>query len=473
MTVETQTNGGVKQKLDWATFSNVVNGKLVQTSKTRHTPNPSTLEANPEVPVCALQDVDEAVAHARVAAKKWAATPLAQRQQAVLDFAGALREHAADFAAMLTREQGKPTFLAHDELNRSVQWLEDQAKLPFPEELVEDNKERIVKTRYVPLGVAVAIVPWNSCGKIAPALVTGNALIIKPSPFTPYCNLKLAELAQQFFPPGVVQALSGDDNLGPWLTAHEGIDKVSFTGSTATGKLVMQSCAKTLKRVTLELGGNDPAIVFPDVDIVDTATKICVAIKRIYVHASIYQPFLEAFVAVTKSLQVGDGMTEGVFVGPIQNKMQYDRVKGFLDDVHTSKANVAFGGSDGADGAMGKGYFVQPTVIDNPKDNSRIVMEEPFGPVVPLLKFDSEEDVIARANNSEAGLGASVWSKDLQRAERVASQLEAGSVWVNSHLDLRPDAAFGGHKKRGLGAEWGVVGLRGYCNAQTITMPKA
>ncbi|KXJ87558.1 aldehyde dehydrogenase [Microdochium bolleyi] len=498
MAIDTKngSNGtAVHASLDFTTFRNIINGKLVSTTQTRHTPNPSTLEPNPEVPIATPQDVDDAVASARAAAKGWAATPLAERQKAVTDFAAALRDNADAFAQMLVREQGKPLAVAQDELNRAAQWLEVQARLPFPEEIVEDSAERVVKTRYVPVGVAVGIVPWNypvmlACGKIAPALITGNALIVKPSPFTPYCNLKLVELAQAFFPSGVIQALSGDDNLGPWLTANEGVDKVSFTGSTATGKLVMQSCAKTLKRVTLELGGNDPAIIFPDVDIADTAAKtaqfaflnsgqICVAIKRIYVHSSIYREFLEAFVAVTKSLQVGDGLSEGVFVGPVQNKMQYDRVRGFLDNIQATKATIAYGGATTDHGdapavqGLGKGYFVQPTVVDNPPDTSRIVVEEPFGPVVPLLKWDTEEEVIARANNSDAGLGASIWTKDLQCAERVAAQLQAGSVWVNSHLDLRPDATFAGHKKSGIGAEWGVEGLRSYCNPQTITLPKA
>ncbi|KXJ88462.1 aldehyde dehydrogenase [Microdochium bolleyi] len=489
MTADAQKNGGAKPKLDFTTFDNVINGKLVNTTKTRHNINPSTLEPNPEVPIATLDDVNEAVKHARTAAKGWATTPLADRRQAILNLAAALRETAPEFARMLTKEQGKPLSMALGEAEGSSQLLEQIAKLPFDDDIVEDSETHVVKTRYVPLGVAVAIVPWNfphnlACIKLGHAVVTGNTVIIKPSPFTPYCNLKLAELAQQFFPPGVVQALSGDDSLGPWLTEHEGVDKVSFTGSTATGRLVMKSCAKTLKRVTLELGGNDAAIGFEDVDVADTAAKlaqfafinsgqICIAVKRIYVHASIYPQFLEAFVATTKSLRVGDGMTEGVFLGPVQNKMQYDRISGLLKDVQETKGTIAFGGNDGADGTMGKGYFIQPTVVDNPPDTSRIVMEEPFGPIVPLLEFDTEEEAITRANSSDYGLGGSVWSKDLPRAERVASQLQAGNIWVNSHMVIRPDAPVAGHKQSGIGVEFGTSGLRGFCNPQTITVPKA
>jgi len=334
----------------------------------------------------------------------------------------------------------------------------------------------------------VAIVPWNfpiqlACGKIAPALIAGNALILKPSPFTPYCGLKLGELAQQFFPPGVLQTLSGDDGLGPMLTSLPGIDKVSFTGSTATGKRVMESCSKTLKRVTLELGGKDPAIICADVDIKATAPKIaqlalmnsgqiCIAIKRIYIHASIFDEFLAAMVEAVKTFTVGDGFKEGVFLGPIQNKMQFERVKGFFNDVAEQKLNVAVGGDLKTVSDAGKGYFITPTIINNPPDDSRIVVEEPFGPIFPVMKWESEDEVVKRANDTLMGLGASVWTQDLEQASRLAKKMKAGNVWVNTHLELQPNAAFGGHKQSGLGAEWGLQGLNSYCNAQTLYLKK-
>ncbi|KAK3065149.1 hypothetical protein LTS18_008301 [Coniosporium uncinatum] len=484
------TNGETHgAKLDFRTFRNVINGRLTKTVETRHGINPSTLESNPEVPVSTREDVDEAVRYARQASQSWAEVPLAERQQAVIRFAAALKVQEKEFAAMLTKEQGKPLFLAIDELAKASHWLDAQARLPYPEEIVEETEERIVVTRYTPLGVALAIVPWNypvllACGKIAPALVSGNTLILKPSPFTPYCGLKLAELAQQFFPPGVLQALSGDDNLGPWLSAHDGIDKISFTGSTATGKVVMQSCAKTLKRVTLELGGKDPAIVCSDVDVKETAPKIaqlaflnsgqiCIAIKRIYVHSSIYEDFLAAFVEAIKALVVGDGYKENVSLGPIQNCMQFEKLQALLEDIDQQHLNVATGGRKFVQGAeIGKGYFLKPTVVDNPPDESRIVREEPFGPIVPLLRWDSEDEVVARANNTSMGLGASVWSKNVSQAGRLARKLQAGNVWINTHLDTRPDAAFGGHKQSGIGAEWGIEGLKSYCNTQTLFLSK-
>ncbi|OHW96994.1 aldehyde dehydrogenase [Colletotrichum incanum] len=469
-------------KLDWTKFYNVIDGKLETTSKTRHGVNPSTLEANPEVPLSTPEDVDRAVQAAKKAQEAWAETPYEERQKALAKFGEALEAHADEFALMLTKEQGKPLQFAQFELIEAAKHFKGMSNLPFPEEVVDNNPDRRVITRYTPLGVAVGIVPWNSCGKIGPGLVTGNAFILKPSPFTPYCDLKLVELAQQFFPPGVFQVLSGDDNLGPWLTSHPGVDKVSFTGSTATGKRVMESCSKTLKRVTLELGGNDAAIVFPDVDVKAVAPKIamlalynsgqvCIAIKRIYIHEAIYDELVSEMANVVKNLPVGDGQQEGTVLGPVQNQMQFDRVRELLKDIEEQKLNVAAGST--APASNGKGYFITPTIVDNPPDNSRIVVEEPFGPVFPVLKWSDEKDVVHRANDTLMGLGASVWSKDLEKAQSIAKKLKAGNIWINTHLELQYDAPFGGHKQSGIGYEYGAGGLKAYCNAQSMYITKA
>ncbi|KAJ0332169.1 hypothetical protein COL5a_001873 [Colletotrichum fioriniae] len=479
------TNG--TSKLDWTKFYNIIDGKLESTSKTRNSPNPSTLEANPEVPLSTPEDVDRAVQAARKAQDAWSETPYEERQQALFKLGEALEAHAEEFALMLTKEQGKPLPFAQFEIGEAVKHFKGMTNLPFPEEVVDNNPDRRVLTRYVPLGVAVGIVPWNfpillACGKIAPALVTGNAFILKPSPFTPYCDLKLVELAQQFFPPGIFQALSGDDNLGPWLTSHPGVDKVSFTGSTATGKRVMESCSKTLKRVTLELGGNDAAIVLPDVDVKAVAPKIamlalynsgqvCIAIKRIYIHEAIYDELVAEIATAIKNLPVGDGQQEGTMLGPVQNQMQFERVKELLKDIEETKLKVAAGST--APASNGKGYFITPTMIDNPPDNSRIVVEEPFGPVFPVLRWSDEKEVIHRANDTLMGLGASVWSKDVEKAQSVAKKLKAGNVWINTHLELQYDAPFGGHKQSGIGYEYGAGGLKAYCNVQSMFITKA
>ncbi|KAJ5911864.1 uncharacterized protein N7473_001167 [Penicillium subrubescens] len=332
-------------------FVQIINGKSSPTEFTRHGLNPATLEVLPE-----------------------------DRKKAVLAYADAIDEYSDQFRDLLITEQGKPIFQATLETNNAINWIRGMASLPLIEDVIEDDETRTVITRHVPPSVIGAIVPWNfplmlATGKIAPALLTGNVIIVKPSPFTPYGGLKLVELAQKFFLPVVVQSLGGDDNLGPWLTSHPGIDKISFTGSTATGKRVLQSASGTLKRVTLELGGNDPAIVFPDVDIEKVAEK-----------------FRDALVRQVESYTVGDGFKAGISHGPLQNDMRYSRVKTFFDDIEKQGWKVATGGR------------IEPSYV-----------EEPFGPIVPLLSWDDEAKVIERANNTSMGLGASIWTADLDR----------------------------------------------------------
>jgi succinate-semialdehyde dehydrogenase/glutarate-semialdehyde dehydrogenase len=252
---------------------------MASTPKTCHGINPATKEANPPVPVATSSDLDRAVTAAETAFERWSQVPIQERRTALFAYADALDAEKEGFTNLLTREQGKPLAQAAFEVESAVTWIKGLACLELPETILEETAERKIVQRFTPLGVAAAIVPWNfpvllAIGKLTSALITGNCIIIKPSPFTPYCALKLAELAIPFFPQGVVQALSGDDNLGPLLTQHPGIRKISFTGSTETGKLVAASCAKTLKHCTLELGGNDPAIVCDDVDIDQVVQKV-------------------------------------------------------------------------------------------------------------------------------------------------------------------------------------------------------
>jgi len=356
--------------------------------------------------------------------------------------------------------------------------------LSLPEEKFEDD-EKIVTTRYTPLGVVGAICPWNfpivlSVGKFAPGLLTGNTVIIKPSPFTPYTALKIVELAQEVFPPGVLQVVGGNNELGAMLTTHPDIAKISFTGSIATGKKVMEASAKTLKRVTLELGGNDASIILPDVDVAKVAPEVvmgafqnsgqvCVATKRIYIHESIYKEFLNAMVEFTKTIKTG-GPEEGAMLGPIQNQMQYEKVKSFFADSKAKGYKFAAGTPEVSGD---KGFFIQPTIIDNPPNDSRIISEEPFGPIVPTQPWSDLEEVIARANDTNTGLGACVWGKDVAAAEKVALRLQAGSVFVNSYEKPTPQATFGGHKESGVGGEWGATGLLGFCNAHVVHVYKS
>ncbi|RAH65509.1 aldehyde dehydrogenase family protein [Aspergillus aculeatinus CBS 121060] len=468
--------------LDTTQFYNIINNERTTTPETRHSTNPTTGRPNPAVPVSRPIDLDTAVLAAQSALPAWSATPLSTRRSLLAAYAALLATHKATLAALLTQEQGKPLSQAQIEVDMAITWTQQIPLLDLPVHIIEDTPARQIIQRYVPIGVCGAIVPWNfpvllAVGKIVPALVTGNVLLVKPSPYTPYCALKLGELAAQIFPPGVVQVLSGGEELGPWMTAHPGIQKISFTGSSATGRKVMEGCARGLKRVTLELGGNDAAIVCEDVDVDAVVQKIgtiaflcssqiCMTIKRLYVHEQIYDQFRDKLVRFVRALKVGDGTLPDTFFGPVQNRMQFDKATDLLAATRAAGLQTIAAGEVPAN--LGAGYFIPPTIVDNPPEASRVVQEEPFAPILPLLRWADEADVVARANASDYALSASVWSRDLGRARRLVDQLQAGSVWVNSHFDVAPHVPFGGHKASGMGTEWGVHGLVGWCNSQTL-----
>ncbi|KAI1312198.1 aldehyde dehydrogenase [Xylaria venustula] len=468
--------------LKFITYQNVIDGELSSTLLKHHTVNPATLEVNPEVPVSTPDDVDRAVAAAKNAVGEWARIPWSERMKALGAFADALESYAVEFAHIQVQEMGCPLSRAVIDIHAAAKITRDILKLSLRDNVIEETPEGRVVERYTPIGVGVGIIPWNApvalaCFKIAPALLTGNTLILKPSPFAPYCVLKVAELGLRFFPRGVLQALSGDDELGPWLTAHPGIGKVSFTGSCATGKKVMQSCSAHLKRITLELGGNDPAVVCEDVDPATVAEKIaavaldrygqfCMSIKRVYVHQSVYDDVLAEIVKYVGSLKVGNGLEKGTVIGPLANRPQYERVKDLLVDIAMTKLDVLPRDVPSTEGLHG--FFVRPIVLDNPPEDARAVVEEAFGPIIPVMKWSEEVEVIERANNTDYGLGASVWSRDLVQASRIADRLQAGNVFINSHGDIQPCAAFAGHKHSGVGSDLGVQGLKGWCNVQSV-----
>jgi acyl-CoA reductase-like NAD-dependent aldehyde dehydrogenase len=313
---------------------------------------------------------------------------------------------------------------------------------------------------------------------VAPALLAGDTVVAKPAPTTPLTTLLFGEICGDILPAGVFNVIVDQNDLGDALSSHVDVAKVAFTGSTATGKKVMVSVTGTLKRFTLELGGNDAAILLDDVDPVEVAPKvfgaammnagqICLGAKRIYVHDSQYDQVCDELGRLARESVVDDGLKQGTQMGPLQNKAQFEKVKGFLEDARRHGKIVA-----GGEVVNRKGYFIRPTIVRDIPDDARLVTEEQFGPVVPVLRYSDIDDAIARANDSEYGLGGTVWAKDLDRAFRVAARIDSGIVWINTFLDVSPDISFGAAKQSGIGTQLGPEGLEEFTQVKTITMAK-
>ena len=443
--------------------------------------NPANEAVIGHAPVATEAGLDAAVSAARAAFPAWRATAVAERRQVLCALADGIDADRSHLAPLLTREQGKPLRSAHDEIARATQWLRDVAKFDLPQHVNEDTPQRLSITTYVPIGVVGAIIPWNypvllAAWKIAPALLCGNTIIVKPSPYTPLTMLRIGELARKIIPDGVLSVITGDDRLGPWMSAHPGIDKISFTGSTETGRRVMASAAPTLKRLTLELGGNDAAIVLPDADLeaiipalfaaaFGNSGQICLATKRLYVHADLFNGVVAGFEALIHAARVGDGAHADTAFGPVQNRAQYERVCAIITDSRANGHDVRFGSV----AASANGYFIPLTIVVDPPETSRVVVEEAFGPVLLILRYHDINYAISRANASPYALGASIWSSDVQSAHALAPRLEAGTVWINEARYVSPITTLSGHKQSGLNVEHGIDGLIGYCNPQTIT----
>ena len=439
--------------------------------------NPASGEVLTRVPCAEPQHLELAIAEAQAARQAWQALSYEQREALLEKLAERMASAVDEFATLISLEQGKPHQAARDETNYAIGWLRDVARQRLHDEVLEDSAHHLVEQCHVPLGVVGLIVPWNfplclAIWKLAPALITGNTAILKPSPYTPLSALKLAELASDILPAGVLTVLTGTDELGQWMVDHPDIAKISFTGSVATGSKVMAGAARHLKRLTLELGGNDPAIVLPDVDIDDVVPRLfwgafgnsgqwCVGIKRLYVHDAIYPQLLAALVAYARTIKLGAGLDPASQLGPVQNAKQYAKVLDLLADTRARGCRFALGGD--VDTAQ-KGYFVPVTLVDNPPDDSRVVREEAFGPVLPVLRYSDYEEAIRRANDTEYGLGASIWGKDLKLARALSERLDAGTVWINEIYVHGVDYPFGGHKMSGLGVEHGHEGLAAYTN---------
>ena len=458
----------------------LIDGALVEGRASIPVVDPATEREFARAPDCSDAELEAAIAAARKAFQTWRKVDIEDRRALVARMAPLIEPHVQELARLLTQEQGKPVAVAVREFDSTLRFMKGLATLDLPEMVNEDTPVRRSFTRRMPIGVVAALSPWNypvllSWWKVVPALLAGNTVVLKPSPLTPLTVLRIGELMADLLPPGVLNVVSGGDHLGPKLTVHPGVDKISFTGSTPTGRRIMESASGTLKRLTLELGGNDAAIVLPDVDVgqvvpqlfwsaFTNSGQLCVATKRLYVHSQCYEAVADALVAYARSVKVGPGLAPDTQLGPLQNGRQRDRVRALIDESKSQGLNVLYEGQVPA----GAGYYVPVTLFDNPPDHAAVVAEEPFGPVLPLLRFDTVEEAVARANASPYGLAGSVWSRNEELALEIASRLDTGTVFVNEPHYLSPHAPFAGHKQSGLGIENGVEGLLSFTEPQTV-----
>ncbi len=463
-------------------FACVLGGEAYKSDAYFDVVNPSTGTVVGRAP-----NGDEAALNAAVDAAKTAFASWSQKSDEALQAAcqavtAKIQDHSEELAELITLEQGKPLngLGSRWEVGGACAWAGYTSALSLPMQVLQDNEEGRVEMHRTPLGVVGSITPWNfpvliAIWHIMPALRTGNTVVIKPSPHTPLSTLRLVELMNEVLPAGVVNCVTCDDqtsNLGGLMSAHEDIRKIVFTGSCATGQKVMMSAAQTMKRLTLEMGGNDAAIVLPDVDSGAIAEGLfwggfinngqtCAAMKRLYVHEDVYEDVCKALVDYAANIPVGDGMAEESVLGPIQNQMQFDKVSRLVADAKT-KGRVLLGGEPG------DGLFFPPTIIADLQNGDALVDEEQFGPALPIIKYSNLDDAIRSANDSENGLGGSVWSSDIEAAKAVARQMQCGSVWINKHGAIQPNAPFGGVKSSGFGVEFGEEGLKEYTDIQVI-----
>lgn len=446
--------------------------------------NPANEEVFAHAPECSRAQLEAAFDAAAKAQRDWRSNE-SRRRETLLKIADVLMASAGDIAPILTSEQGKPLGDANIEIFAAAIWCQYFANLDTPPQIIQDDDHARVELARRPLGVVAAITPWNfpltlAFWKIAPALLAGNAVVLKPSPFTPLSTLKVGEILREVMPPGVLNVVSGGDDLGAWMTGHPTPRKISFTGSIETGKKVAVSAAPDLKRVTLELGGNDPAIVLEDADpasvsraIFDGAFsnngQVCSAIKRVYVPESLYDSVVEGLASQASSIAVGEGTEPDVKLGPINNRPQFERVKELVADALAHGAQAATGGRP-----MDRpGYFFEPTILAGLSDGTRIVDEEQFGPALPVIPYRDLDDAVERANATHFGLSGSVWGTDTDRAAEIAARLECGTAWVNTHLALAPQQPFGGFKWSGIGVENGPWGLAEFSEMQVVYRSKS
>ncbi len=463
-------------------FSMTIGGESAATADSFAVLNPSTGETAGYAPKGSAADLDAAVASANTAFEIWSAKSDEELQAACEAVTAKIAENAEELAVLVTQEQGKPLngLGSRWEIGGAGAWAGYTSGLSLPMKNLQNDNEGTVELHRKPIGVVGSITPWNfpvliAIWHIIPALRTGNTVVIKPSPYTPLSTLRLVQIMNEVLPAGVVNCIAGDDetdNLGAAMSAHPDIRKIVFTGSCATGRKVMMSAAETMKRLTLEMGGNDAGIVLPDVDAKQIAEGLfwgafinngqtCAAMKRLYVHEDVYDDVCEELAAFAGTIPMGDGMAEDSILGPVQNRMQFDKVCRLVED-GARKGRVLCGGEPG------DGLFFPATIIADLENGDALVDEEQFGPALPVIRYCDVDEAIRVANDSSNGLGGSVWSKDVAAAKSIALKLECGSVWINKHGAIQPNAPFGGVKSSGLGVEFGEEGLQEYTDVQVV-----
>ncbi len=488
MIVLDHTFNGISEDI-MQNFKMVINGHSPATEESFGVVNPATGKIFATCQKGNEDSVNHAVLAARAAFPRWAATPNDEKKAKIHALAAALEENMPELMELVTKENGKPMGGLNSvgsgmEVGGSAAWTHYNAELELPIDIIQDNDEARIEVHRKPLGVVASITPWNwplmiAIWHIIPALRSGNTVVIKPSPTTPLATIRFVELANKILPAGVLNVVTGDSDVGEALTNHPDVNKIIFTGSTATGKSIMRAAAGNLKRMTLELGGNDAGIILPDVNVKQMAEKIfgvcfhnngqtCACLKRLYVHESIYDEMCDELTMLAEKVVVGNGLEEGVELGPVQNKKQLDIVTELAEDAKASGGRFLCGGNV----MPGDGYFFEPTIVADLTDGSRLVDEEPFGPILPIIKYSDIEEVVTRANKNDSGLGGSVWSSNPAKASEIAQRLECGTAWVNDHGAIQPDAPFGGIKQSGFGVEFGLYGLEEYTSIQTVKIAK-
>lgn len=470
-------------------YNMTVNGVADKSTQYVDVINPATGQKFAQCQNGNVDVLNQAVSSARNAFTAWSQTSSDERKAKMHELAKVLEANMPELMELVTKETGKPMGGLNNvgsgmEVGGAIAWTQYTAELELTIDIAQDNDDARIEVHRKPLGVIGSITPWNwplmiAIWHVIPALRAGNTVVIKPSELTPLSTMRFVELANEVLPAGVLNVITGDGSVGAALTSHTDVNKIIFTGSTPTGKHIMASAAGNLKRLTLELGGNDAGIVLPDVDVKSTSAQLfgacfhnngqtCAALKRLYVHEDIYEEVCQEMAEHAKKVKVGNGLEDGVELGPIQNAKQLQIVMDLAADAKANGGRFLAGGNR----IEGEGYFFEPTLVADLSDGSRLVDEEPFGPIVPIIKYSDIDEVIASSNRNESGLGGSVWSTNIEKATELAKRMECGSVWINTHGAIQPNSPFGGIKQSGFGVEFGLYGLEECTSIQALRIPK-